>query len=145
MNELKNFYVANFVDNNTEWIGNLLQDGEDIYKKWQKRNQSLTYRFEQDIIHLFNSTQSPNDMLMVENGQYPILLKEVMHSSIAVETLVILNDIMNFFPMWDKKIDDDIIWPDFRLKCVKYTPFIDYDKKKFIEILKEKIKENAEA
>jgi hypothetical protein len=47
--------------------------------------------------------------------------------------------------MWDKKIDDDIIWPDFKLKCEKYTPFLHYDKNKFKEILKEKIKENAEA
>ena len=84
-------------------------------------------------------------MLMVENGQYPILLKKVMQKIIAVETLVILNDIMNFFPMWDKKIADTIVWPTMRKKFVKYKPFIDYDKKKFIEILKEKIKEHAEA
>ena len=94
LEDLKNFYVANLLEKEVNWIGDINNlEGEETYKKWQKRNQSLTYRFEQDIIHLFNSTQSPNDMLMVENGQYPILLKEVMHSSIAVETLVILNDI----------------------------------------------------
>lgn len=62
---------------------------------------------------------------------------------ISLETLVILNDIMNFFPMWNKKIDDDILWPDFKMKCEKYTPFLNYDKVKFKEILKEKIKEYA--
>ena len=91
----------------------------------------------------FNDTQSPNEMLVVTDGQYPILLKEVMHSNIAVETLVILNDIMNFFPMWDKKIADTIVWPSMRRKFVKYTPFIDYDKSKFTAILKECLKEYA--
>jgi hypothetical protein len=80
---------------------------------------------------------------MVEDGQYPLLLKEVMHSNVAVETLVILNDIMDFFPMWDKKIADTIVWPSMKRKFVKYTPFIDYDKPKFTVILKECLKEHA--
>ena len=117
--------------------------GEENYKKWQKRNQSLTYSFEQDIIHLFNSTQSPNDMLIVENGEYPLLLKEMFHGNISIETICILNDIMNFLPMWSKKITDDIIWPTHKRKMEKYTPFIIYDKNKFINILKESLKEYA--
>jgi len=56
---------------------------------------------------------------------------------------VILNDIMNFFPMWNRKISDDIIWPNWRLKCEKYTPFINYDKVKFKNILRELVKEHA--
>lgn len=144
LEDLKNFYVANLLEKDVNWIGDINNlEGEETYKKWQKRTQSLTYRFEQDIIGLLNDTQSPNEMLVVEDGQYPILLKEVMHSNIAVETLVILNDIMNFFPMWDKKIADTIVWPSMRRKFVKYTPFIDYDKPKFTAILKECLKEYA--
>ena len=144
LEDLKNFYVSNLLEKDVNWIGDINNlDGEETYKKWQKRNQSLTYRFEQDIIHLLNDTQSPNQMLMVEDGQYPLLLKEVMYSNIVVETLVILNDIMNFFPMWDKKIADTIVWPSMRLKFINYTPFIDYDKPKFTAILKECLKEHA--
>ena len=142
LEDLKNFYVANLLEKDVNWIGDINNlDGEETYKKWQKRNQSLTYRFEQDIIHLLNDAQSPNQMLMVEDGQYPSLLKEVMYSTIAVETLVILNDIMNFFPMWDKKIADTIVWPSMKRKFVKYTPFIVYDKDKFKSILKETLRE----
>jgi hypothetical protein len=65
-----------------------------------------------------------------------------MEERISIETLVILNDIMNFFPMWSKKIDDDIIWPSYRRRCIKYAPFIDYDKKKLKGILVEKMKEH---
>jgi hypothetical protein len=144
LEDLKNFYVSNLLEKDVNWIGDINNlEGEETYKKWQKRNQSLTYHFEQDIIGLLNDTQSPSEMLVVEDGQYPLLLKEVMHSTIAVETLVILNDIMNFFPMWDKKIADTIVWPSMRKKFVKYTPFIDYDKEKFKSILKETLKEYA--
>jgi hypothetical protein len=144
LEDLKNFYVSNLLEKDVNWIGDINNlEGEETYKKWQKRTQSLTYRFEQDIIGLLNETQSPNEMLVVKNGQYPVLLKEVMHNTIAVETLVILNDIMNFFPMWDKKISDTIVWPSMRNKFVKYAPFIDYDKDKFKSILKETLKEYA--
>jgi hypothetical protein len=84
-------------------------------------------------------------MLEVKPNSYPVLMHLVQLKQVSLETLCILNDIMKFFPMWDKKIDDDIVWPDFKMKCEKYTPFLNYDKVKFKAILKEKIKEYAEA
>lgn len=142
--ELKSFYIANFLETNVNWVGDISGiEGEENYKKWQKRNQSLTYRFEQDIIGLLNATQSPPEMLVVEDGQYPLLLKEMTYGNISIETVCILNDIMNFLPMWSKKITDDVVWPTYKRKIEKYTPFIVYDKEKFKEILKESLREHA--
>lgn len=144
LEELRSFYVANFLTKSSTWVGDLLSvEGEEAYKKWQKRNQSLTYLFEQDIIGLLNAVPNPNDLLVVDDGQHPALLKETMEGTIAIETLVIMNDIMNFFPMWHKKINDTIIWPDYERKCLKYTPFVEYDKAKFKAILKESLREYA--
>jgi hypothetical protein len=41
--------------------------------------------------------------------------------------------------MWKKKIADDIVFPDFAMKCEKYKPFFNYDKVKFKSLIKEKI------
>jgi len=140
IDELREFYVANFVASDIRWVGDISgPEGEDTHKKWQKRNQSLTYNFEQDIIHLFET----ENWLKVNNGQYPYLLEETMRKGIEIETLCILNDIMKFFPMWSEKISDDIIWPGYKLKCERYTPFINYDREKFKTILKEAVKEYA--
>lgn len=144
LDELRMFYIANFLVKEVAWVGDLTGvEGEENYKQWQKRNQSLTYRFEQDIIGLLNAVATPNDLLVVRDGQYPILLQEVMQGTIAIETLVIMNDIMNFFPMWHKKIGDTIVWPSWEKKCLKYTPFLEYDKAKFKAILKESLQEHA--
>jgi hypothetical protein len=140
--ELRDFYVANFLEGD-KWVGDMLKEGGEIYLKWLKTQQSLTYTFQNDIMYLLADGQSPDSMLEVKPNEYPRLMKFVQLKQVALETIVILNDIMNFFPMWDKKIDDDIIWPDFKMRCEKYTPFIHYDKKKFKEILKEKVKEYA--
>ena len=138
LEELKNYYVANFLEGDIRWVGAISgADGEETYKKWQTRNQRLTYQFEQDIIYLFESS---GNCLHVDNGSYPYLLMQVMQGEVMIETLAIMNEMMNFFPMWEKKITDYIVWPNWKLKIEKYTPFIHYDRVKFKSILKEQIK-----
>jgi hypothetical protein len=141
--ELRNFFIANLIYGDSKWVGEMTGPiGEEVYKKWQKINQSLTYRFENDILGLVGE-DDPEKLLEVNDGQHPLLLVEVMSGTISLETMVILNDIMKFFPMWNKKISDDIIWPNWRLKCEKYAPFVTYDKIKFKNILKEIVTEHA--
>jgi len=143
LEQLRNFFLANFIYGDSTWVGEMLgPEGDKAYSKWQKTNQSLTYVFENDIIRLVGN-DAPEQMLVVNDGQHPKLLREVMSGTIAIETMVILNDIMNFFPMWNRKISDDIIWPNWRLKCEKYAPFVTYDKVKFKNILKEIVIEHA--
>ena len=134
--EMRNYMVANFVNDNATWIGDMLDsEGEEHYRNWTKTQQSLSYIFENDLIKLLASVDTPNQLLEVNPGCYPILLSEAMGSSIKLETLIILNYFMNFCTMWNKTIDDDIIWPNYYMKCVKYAPFIEYDKSKFKNIL----------
>lgn len=140
LEELKNFYIANLLEKDIKWIGDIMgPEGEETYKAWKKRNESLTYRFEQDIIFLFESS---GNFLHVDCGTHPYLLTMMMQGEVTIETVAILNDLMGFFPMWKKKIVDDIIWPNWQLKIEKYTPFINYDKVKLKSILKESIHEN---
>ena len=141
LEQLKNFYIANLIETDIKWIGDIMgPEGEENFKKWQKRNESLTYRFEQDIILLFESS---GNFLHVDNGSHPYLLTCMLQGDIMIETVAILNDLMGFFPMWERKIQDDIIWPNWKLKIEKYTPFITYDKLKLKSILKDNIHENA--
>jgi len=142
--ELRNFLVANFIYGTSTWVGEMTgPDGEGTYRQWQKTNQSLTYVFERDILKVLDTIESPDDMLKVTPGQLPKLLLEAVSGAVTIETVVILNSLLGFFPMWDKKIDDDFLWPNFRLKCEKYTPFVPFDKVKFKNILREQIEEHA--
>lgn len=144
LEELKNFYLANFIVGNGDWVGDMLTpDGEDNYKKWQKNQQSLTYTFENDMIWMLEKVSVPNQILEARKNEFPLLLQHTMSGTIAIETVIILNNLLNFMPMWNKEIYDDIIWPTWRRKIEKYTPFLHYDKNKFKELLKEKIKEYA--
>ena len=142
LQDLRDFYVSNFLVKDVNWVGDIANaEGEENHKMWQKRTQRLTYEFEQDIIRILEQADNPDELVLVPSGGYPALLLGAMQDKICIETLVILDDIMNFFPMWSKKISDDIVWPTYHRKCLRYKPFIQYDKEKFKTILKESIKE----
>jgi hypothetical protein len=138
--ELFGFFVANMLVNPKIWVGDLLsEDAESEYKVWQKTQQSLSYIFEQDIRRLFETVNNPEELLKVVDGQYPLLYNLYMQQKSTKETLIILNECLNFLPMWMKKIEDDIIFPEFVKSCEKYKPFLNFDKPKLLAILKKNL------
>ena len=138
--DLIEFLVANFVERDGLWVGDLLtEDAEVNYRRRQKILQSLSYEFTGDLAKLFNGVDDPNEVIKVVDGDYPILLTYTLQRETKIETLCILNSILNFLPMWDKKITDTIRWPDFRRKIVKYTAFLPKDSVKYKLILKKVI------
>ena len=138
--ELFGFYIANLLHNPKCWAGDLMSDDADSeYKVWLKTQQSLTYLFEQDLSTAFDLVDNPEELLRVVDGQYPLLYNLYLHDKVKKETVMILNNFMNFIPMWTKKIDDDIIFPEFVKSCEKYKPFFSYDEQKMKKILKEKL------
>jgi len=140
---LEDFYVSNFLENPKTWINDLLsEDCGEIYLSYVKRKESLTYSFKTDIIYLFDESDDFNKLFVVDKD-FPLLMKKTLQNKIKIETLLILNSILQFFGVWDNKIKDDLIWKDFRLKCIKYFPFVKFDQTKMKEILKMEIKKYA--
>jgi hypothetical protein len=134
------FLVSNFLENPNLWVGELVQE-ESIarYKKRMAVIQSLSYQFKNDCEKLRSSVDDANQLFQTK-GDYPILLVSSLQKVTEIETLCILNSLIGFFPLWKKKITDTIQWPNFHLKCLKYTPFISYDKGKFKQIAVEALK-----
>jgi hypothetical protein len=129
------FLVSNFLIREKLWAGDLLQEEAIIaYKKRMATIQSLGYIFKNDCQILSDSVESPNELLEVKDGEYPKLLIMTLQKDTHFETLCILNSLMNFLPMWDRKITDTIRYPEFSMKVKKYMPFLEFDKEKFREI-----------
>lgn len=128
-----NYLVANFINSDVKWVGDLLSDNaEQIYTDWLKKQQSLTYNFTNELNNLLTNFE---DNLIVKDGQHPYLLKLYRQGIVGIETMVILNDLVNFFPYWDRTIEDRVLWPDARMKILKYKPFVQYDAEKCKKVL----------
>lgn len=134
------FIVANLVEDEKSWVGVLLQEEADInYRKRQKVIQSLSYTFENDCKLIFDDCiLNPNEVLKTD-GDYPVLLTKTLRKEIQIETLCILNQILEFIPMWTNKINDTIRWPEYRRKCIKYASFLPQDVVKYKLLLKKVI------
>lgn len=140
----RDFIVANILHDPNVWVGHLLTDDADVeYRARQKIIQSLTYTFTNEIA-IIMSHKNPDELLMVHNGEYPKLLTELLHGNISIETMCILNAILNFLPMWDRKISDTIHYPNVSLKIKKYTPFISFEVTKYKLLLRKELRENTE-
>jgi hypothetical protein len=138
--ECIDFLVANFIDNDKVWVGTLLTEEADaIYRERQRVIQSLSYTFENDCARLFDTGEDPNAIIKSTDGEHPVLLKKVMQKEVQIETLCILNSILQFLPMWKKRINDTIIWPIWQMKMLKYAAFLPSDVVKYKLILKKVI------
>lgn len=126
----QNVLLANFVhrDKKTYIFDIVSSEGEHIYSEWLKRQQSLSYTFGNDLKDGFEENFDEN--LKVHNGQHPRLLDLYIQGKVCLETMVILQDLVNYIPYWDAKIASHILWNDIRCNIQKYKPFLHYDKAK---------------
>lgn len=130
--------LANLLQNPKKWILDVLDaEGEKIYKDWKKRTEAMTYCFQADISRLEGDF---DDLLTVKDGSYPKLLKYYQHGSISLESLMIINEVTGVFKHWNKKIEDQLIWPDLYFIMKKYRTFLSLEnnKSKYVPIIVDK-------
>lgn len=143
VDELPYFFASNFAKHGTKWIGGLTDDqADETYKAYKSLLESFTYRFKNDIDKLLSETDFKS-LFVIEDGQYPIIVKHLLQDSIPLETFVVLNRYLNFVPKFDKEITDPILWPELSLKIRKYDKFITVNSKKVAEALKDCLQSNA--
>ena len=137
-NDIIYFFVANFVsaDNpNSVYVPELMRSGEDVYIEWSKRTQSLFYMFQTEV-QVFLSGSRFNSFFECSPGKHPEIIKKHLQNLISIETLVILDDILNYSKEYDKKLDDPL-WDLLSMRIKKYKPFINTDISKYVKVLKE--------
>jgi len=137
--EVEDFFVANFAscnDPETLWIGEMIKEGEERYKNWQKKVQSLSYIFKEESQSLFEEHKF-EEVFKCSKG-HPPLLKKFLSGKVSLETMVIYNQIFAFGKNFDKKLQDPV-WETVSRRIKKYSPFLHIDVFHFRKILKEVI------
>ena len=111
------------------WIGDAF--GErcvSTYREWKKRIESLQYNFRSDCASIMNDDPKNFDSLFeIIDGQHPPIFRYVLSKKINIETFIMLDDILNFVPKFNKELQDAIVWPDYFKMCTKYKPFFNHD------------------
>lgn len=136
--EIIDFFVSNFVscsDPQSLWIGEIIREGESNYKNWCKRIQSLSYIFKEEVNFIF-SNKNFDKVFEIEGSKHPQLLKEYLQGNVSLETMIILDRILDYKNQFDKKLQDPV-WEFVSKRITKYSSFLHTDVFKFKKILKE--------
>lgn len=135
--ELTDFIVSNMICNaNAKWVGNLFTvESERIYREWKKRKESFSYMIKLDLEKL--KEENVSELWNVVDGAHPLCLKLYLANKLMIETLIVMNEVLDFKHSWNTNIRDDIIWPDISRLMTKYRPFLKIDKKAIKNIMKE--------
>lgn len=134
------FLVANIAYGGDVWVGDVINntEAEKHYLRFLKIKESISYIFKQDL-QKFDSPFLSN--FVVLDGQHPKALQLLLEKQINIETLIIINELSSFMKIWNRKIEDTVVWPTIYLKCKKLRPFLTFDNDKMKNILVERIKE----
>ena len=123
----QDYFISNFVCSPKGWLGDF---NETNYNNWVKNKQSLTYNFINDMSFLFSQVSEFDEIFSCNSGQHPVLLKNFLAKRISLESMVILQGLLNYVKQFDEELKHDLVWPDNRRLIVKYAAFLTFDKQK---------------
>ena len=141
-----NYFLSNFVSNTNLWVGDIIgKAGDEHYKQWSKKIESLHYYYEQDIDYIIERMTTKdikfNDLFLSIDGQHPPIVKMFLAKKINFETLIILDDILRFTKKLNKNIKEKVLWPKLFDRMKRYKPFLSYNITKYKISLRDKMKE----
>ena len=140
--DILDYFVSNFAVDSHKWIGSVINnEGAENYTKFRKYKESFDYHFRNDCVairnELDNKSISFNGGFDVVSGQHPRILRLLLRKKIHLQTTVILDTILSFSKVWDKKIEEKVVWPKIKHTLNKFRPFVMYNETQVKLIMKE--------
>lgn len=124
------FYLSQFT-NNIKYPSHFETEKYDMYVN---RMNNIYVHLEQDACRIKEYYKkfeiSFNEVFLVDGVNHPAIMKLSLSKTIGLETMVILNKMLNFVPDIDKSLENDPIWSSHSFLVKQYTPFLEMDMEK---------------
>ena len=135
--EIIQFFVSNFAygKDTAIYAG---QEAEDNFMQWNKRKQSITKIFVDDLAtlltHIETNRLKHSAIFEFTENEYPVALKMFVGGKISIETLRIIDDFTDILEKWNQNLSVKYIWDNEMRRIKKLTGFVKYDKIKIEKI-----------
>lgn len=100
----------------------LSDEGDRRFVDWSRNQQSYRYLLRQRLKCLDNDFDTN---IHCEDGVKPLLFTKMLSGEILLDDVILINRLINMFPMWDSKLEGNLVWQQARKKLIKYEPFVD--------------------
>ena len=132
---IQDYLVSNFIRDRRGYIANF---NDENYKVWKYRKTDFYNIFFDELKPLVKNFEP---LFQTKNNNHPKLLKEFLGDRVSLETLIILDDLVDFSKKWDRELKKDIVWPDLKKLMKNYKGFLTIDKNRYRIKLLELIEE----
>jgi|TARA_B100001079_G_scaffold180767_1_gene155453 hypothetical protein len=123
--DIKNYFVANFIVVRDGYIANFTDEN---YETWKEKRSNFYDIFAEEIRPFVNDF---NPIFKVKKSEHPLLLKEYLGKRVSLETLIILDELLEFTKSWDRSMAEDYVWYDVNKLLQKYKRFLTINKKQY--------------
>ena len=123
--EIKDYLLSNFIQNRNGYIANF---NDQNYENWLDRKMMFYNIFQQELKPYIKNFEP---LFEIKGGNHPTLLKEYLGKRVSLETMVILDELVDFSKKWDEQLGDDVVWPDIKNLMKNYKGFLTIDKNKY--------------
>ena len=135
-NEIRNYFIANFMMEQRGYVANF---NDENYEKWQNKQNNFHDIFTNEIQPMIQDFKS---LFEIKKSEHPKLMKEYLGKRISLETLIILDELVEYSKKWNEHLKDDLLWPDLKKLMNNYKWFLTFDKKQYRINLLTMIKES---
>jgi hypothetical protein len=122
---IKNYFVSNFIKDGKGYVSNF---SDENYEEWKDKRANFYNQF---VLEIGPFVKNFNPLFVIKDDEHPILLKEYLGKRVSLETLIILDELVEFSKTWNKKLSEDYIWQDIKKLMNNYKRFLTLDKNKY--------------
>ena len=123
--DIKNYFVSNFIKDSKGYVSNF---NDENYEEWKNKRANFYNQFTLEINPLVKNF---NPIFNIKSDEHPMLLKEYLGKRVSLETLIILDELVEFSKTWNNKLSEDYIWQDTKKLMNNYKRFLTLDKNKY--------------
>jgi hypothetical protein len=122
---VKNYFVSNFIKDSKGYVSNFSDENSE---EWKDKRANFYNQF---TLEIGPFVKNFNPIFFIKDDEHPILLKEYLGKRVSLETLIILDELVEFTKTWNKKLSEDYIWQDIKKLMNNYKRFLTLDKNKY--------------
>ena len=136
--EMLNYFISNFIVEQSGYIANF---NDKNYETWLSKRKNFYNVFEMEMTPFVKNF---NPLFECQDNQHPLLLKEYLGKRVSIETMIILDKLVEYIKDWDKKLEwDDFVWPGVKKIIKNYEGFLTIDSDKYKMKLLKLIEESS--
>jgi len=123
--EIQNWFLSNFVKDRKGYIANF---SDENYDSWRLKREGF---FDMFAVEMHPLVQEFEPLFEVNDSNHPKLLKEYLGKRLSIETMIVLEVLVEYCESWDKQLSDDIVWQDTKKLMNDYKRFLTIDPRKY--------------